>query len=137
MEANLVTLGQAKKLHALGFKGETHHRWYWWSADVVALFGGDSKLELSCPGAYGNRVWYEHTSAESPRHEAEWVAAPHVVDALEWLEREKGIGFERGISLGKNSSPIVCWSAYPVSGPWLEADTASELLDLVLEKFNC
>ncbi len=103
-----VSLESARAMKAMGFRYALPHM-------VWEHFGGVQRGEWVLRWLeYGDEVAGE-----------EVLAAPHPVEALEWLEAEKGVRFGRNID-----APRV-WLAFLSGKVTLEAKTAADLLDAV------
>jgi hypothetical protein len=103
---NITDLRTATRLKALGYPQDQWPQMVW---------------QESMEGY--TRLAYQIDASEYPV----WVAAPHSVDALEWLEQTRRLVLQRD-DLSR------LWKALPrVSPGWLSAATAADLLTAVLD----
>lgn len=129
-----VNLDQARRMKAIGaLQGMSHHRWYWWAPGV---FEHLPEPELSCPGMYGEKVWYQGSTGETLWEGSECCDAPDLLTALNWLEQQ-GWSWGREPADPEEKEAKSVWWANEVDGVgWGEADNPSNLLDAVLAKLE-
>lgn len=121
-----VTLNQAKRLAALGFPQDRFPSIYWWYTSQLP------KPRLILRASDLDGTWGMHyQDTVTMRAAPVYVTGDGATGALEWLEREHGIRWER------SSRGWVCTRASLGRELILAmAATASELLDTILTRIE-